>query len=244
MEYGQTKDKLVNCGAFARSTMIWGKLAASENEEAAMELMELFNRLLIVDYSRSLLNQDEVCKCIEAVFFMLRQWPNSLRLRMRAYNNLMWTCQKYRYYENRKRESFSACLVMRKLNYYLRAEADNLLERAGWLLSKKDRKSVKLTVRCALAKPSFRMDFMDLRTAHLDLIAAERKDSVAILTLAIWKSKIAEMFAEEPYAKRPKTRSHIRTTRHIAWWHCQSDVILSNVLPFLPPLDDYRGLPG
>jgi hypothetical protein len=239
MAYAPTKQRLVNNGGFAHPIMCWGKFAASENEEVAMELMELFNMLLIVDIP-IILTRDEVCKCIEAVFFMLRQWPNSVRLHMRAYNNLIWTCHRYGYYENSSQHHLSACLVMRKLNYYLRAEADILLERAEWLLSLKDRRRVKLKLSYALAKPRSQIDFLDLRTAHLDIIAAERKDSLAVLILAIWKSKIDEIYAEEPNRKRRRTRWHLRTTRESAWWHCQSDFILCNVLPFLPPQVDFR----
>jgi hypothetical protein len=65
------------------------------------------------------------------------------------------------------------------------------------------------------------------------MIAAEINDCLVILTLAIWKSKIDEIYAEQPNAKQRRTRSHVR--RHMAWWQCQSDVILLNVLTFLPP---------
>jgi hypothetical protein len=91
----------------------------------------------------------------------------------------------------------------------------------------------------AIAKPRHRIDFQDLRIVQLDIIVAERKDCLAILILAIWKSKIDEIYAEEPNAKRRRTRSHLKTTRHIAWWQCQSDVILCNVQTFLPPLFDF-----
>jgi hypothetical protein len=243
MQYWPTKERLINNGAFAHPTMFWGQLAASENEEVAMELMELFNMLLIVD-TRTILTRDEVCKCIDAVFFMLRQWPNSLRLHMRAYNNLIWTCHRYGYYENSSQGNLSACLVMRKLNCYLRAEADTLLERTERLLSPKDRESIELQLWCALAKPRFSIDFSDLRIAHLDIIASERKDCLAILTLAIWKCKIEGIYGEEKNAKRRRTRWHLKDTRENAWLFCLSDMILCNVLPFNTPQVDYRLLPG
>jgi hypothetical protein len=233
-EYDPTKERLINNGAFTNAVMKYGTFGAHNNEDVAMELMGLFNSILISD-TQTLLTRQEVCKCIDAVFIMLRDRPKCLRLHMRAYDNLVWTCYKYGYYENQVRPNVHACLVMRKLNYYLRAEARRLVERANGLLSSKDRRGLKYNLRCATRKPRHRIDFSDLRKVHVDLIAAERKDCLAILTLAVWKSKINEIYAEEPNVNLRRTRSYVRSTRRLAWWHCHSDLILRKVLTFLPP---------
>jgi maltooligosyltrehalose synthase len=67
------------------------------------------------------------------------------------------------------------------------------------------------------------------------MLSAERKDALTILTMAIWQSKIDEICAEEPNANRRITRLHAKAMQRLAWWHCQSDVILGKVVTFLPP---------
>jgi hypothetical protein len=79
---------------------------------------------------------------------MLRERPNYLCLGMHAHDNLIWTCHKYAYFENRVQPNVGACLVMRELNYHLRAEAD-------CLLSSKERRSLKCKLRHASAKPMY-----------------------------------------------------------------------------------------
>jgi hypothetical protein len=233
-EYEPAKERLIHNGAFTNAVIKYGTFGARESEKVAMKLMKLFNMLLISD-DPTLLNQQEVCKCIDAVFMMLRERPNCLCLHMRAYDNLIWTCHNHAYHENGFRPDVRACLVMRKLNHYFKAEAARLFERADGLLSSKDKRSLKHKLHRATAKPRFQIDFSDLRTANLDMLVAERKDFLAILTLAIWKSKIDEIYAEEQNANRRTTRSHAKATRRLAWWHCHSDLILAKVVTFLPP---------
>jgi hypothetical protein len=64
----------------------------------------------------------------------------------------------------------------------------------------------------ATAKPRFQIDFLDLCTASLDMLLVERKDCLAILTLAIWKSKINEIYAEEPNAHQRTTHLHAKAS--------------------------------
>jgi hypothetical protein len=44
------------------------------------------------------------------------------------------------------------------------------------------------------------------------MLSVERKDFLAILTLAIWKSKIDEIYAKEPKANRRTTHLHAKAT--------------------------------
>jgi hypothetical protein len=134
MEYDPAKERLINNGAFTSAIMKYGTFGAHKNKKVAIELMELFNLLLIVD-DEPILSSQQVCKCIDTVFIMLRERPNCLCLQTRAYHNLTWTCHKYGYYENSVRPNVISCLVMRKLNHYLRAEAARLRKRADRLLS-------------------------------------------------------------------------------------------------------------
>jgi hypothetical protein len=94
---------------------------------------------------------------------------------------------------------------------------------------------LKNKLRHATAKPRFQIDFLDLCTASLDMLSVERKDSLAILTLAIWKKKIEEIYAKEPNANQRTPHLHAKATQRLAWWHCQSDVILGKVVTILPP---------
>jgi hypothetical protein len=75
-----------------------------------------------------------------------------------------------------------------------------LLERAEGLIPSNDKWNLKSKLYCATAKPRLQMNFSDLRIASLDMLSAERRDFLAILTMAIWKSKIDEIYAEEPNA--------------------------------------------
>jgi hypothetical protein len=226
--------RLVHNGAFTNTIIKYGTFGAHESEKVATKLMLLFNVVLISD-DQTLLNRQDVCKSIDAIFIMLRDRPSCLLLHMRAYNIMVWTCHKYAYNENAVRPNLRACLVLRKLNHYFKAEAARLLERADGLLPSKDKTKLKNKLCRATAKPRFQFNFNDLRTVNLDMLAAERKDFLAFLTLAIWKSKIDEIYAEEPNANQRTTRLHAKAMRQLAWWHCQSDVILRKVASFLTP---------
>jgi hypothetical protein len=199
MEYESAKERLIHNGGFTSAVVKYGTVGAQGSKKVAIKLMELFNRVLISD-DPNLLHRHDVCKCIDAVFMMLKEWPNCLRLQTRAYDNLIWTCHKYAYDENGVQPNVRTCLVIRKLSHYFRAEAARLLERAEGLIPSNDKWSVKDDLHRATAKPRFQMDFLDLRTASLHLLSAERKDFLAILTMAIWKSRIDEIYAEEPNA--------------------------------------------
>jgi hypothetical protein len=233
IEYASTRERLINNGTFTSVIMKYGTLGAHENKKVAMELMELFYILLLVDDEPTLSCQ-EVCKCIDAIFIMLRERPNYVLLHTRAYQSLTWTCHHFTYYESTIHPNVHTCLVMRKLNHYLKAETARLIERADSLICSKQKRSFKRKLRGFLFKPLHQIHFQVIKSVQLSIIMAERKDSLAILTLAIWKSKIDAMYDEEPNRKRRRTRSHFRTIRQIALSKCQSDVILSNVLTFLP----------
>jgi hypothetical protein len=233
-EYPLAKEKLIHNGGFTKAVLRYGTFGAHESEKVARKLMTLFNSVLISDQP-NLLDPHEVCKCIDAVFIMLSEWPNSRHLHMRAYDNLIWTSHRYAYDENGVQLNRRICLVIRKLNHYFKAEAARLLKGAEGLIPSKDKWKLETKLHCATSKPRFQINFSDLRTASLDLLWAQRKDSFAILTMAIWQSKIDEIHAAEQNANRRITRSHERATQHLAWGHCQSDVILGNVVTFLPP---------
>ena len=233
-EYPAAKGKLIHNGGFTKAVLRYGTFGAHESEKVAKKVMKLFNTVLISD-DPNLLDQEEVRKCIDTVFIMLREWPNCLRLHMRAYNILIWTYHRYAYHENALHPNVRICLVTRKLNHYFKAEAARLLERAEGLIASNDKWNLKSKLYRATAKPRFQLNFSDLRTASLDMLSAERKDFLAILTMAIWKSKIDEIYAKEPNANQRITRSHTRAMKHLGWWQCQSDVILGKVLTFLPP---------
>jgi hypothetical protein len=61
---------------------------------------------------------------------------------------------------------------------------------------------LKNKLRHATAKPRFQIDFLDLCTASLDMLSVERKGSLAILTLAIWKKKLKKYM--------PKSQTQIK----------------------------------
>jgi hypothetical protein len=48
MEYGSAKERLINNGAFTKAVIKYGTFGALENEKVAIELMELFNMLLLI----------------------------------------------------------------------------------------------------------------------------------------------------------------------------------------------------
>jgi hypothetical protein len=236
MEYTPTKERLVNNGAFTNVLLTNATFAVREDEKGAMELMKLFNMVLTVD-DPTILSSLEVRRCIDAVFILLKEWPNYLRLHMVAYDSLIWTCHKYGYDENHVRHNRHRCLVLRKLRHYFKAEGARLFERADSLLWSHKRNFLKGEFHCAAAaKPRCRLNYHNLRVGYLDLIVEERKTALDILTLAIWDCKIDAIYAEEPNTKRRRTREHLKTTRKTAWQFCQSTFILGQVLRFLPPL--------